>query len=116
MLQYIQESKSSNANDDATKEIDGYVKHVKDDPLWKEAPMTLGNYFDMYYEDGLKDGKINDIIDLLEDLGPVSDDLRERLNKINDPNVLKGLLKLAAKTDSISAFIDALPQTDTVSV
>ena len=33
MLKYIQESKSENAKDDATRKIDGYVKYVKDDPL-----------------------------------------------------------------------------------
>lgn len=118
MLKYIQNSRSDNANDDATKEIDGYVKHVKDDPLWKEGAMTLGYYIDRECEDarkeGIKEGQINDIIELLEDYGPVPDNLRERLNKIDNPLILKGLLKLAAKTDNISDFIDALSQNETV--
>ena len=116
MLKYIQESKSENAKDDATRKIDGYVKHVKDDPLWKEGAMTLGYYIDRECEEASKKQRIDDILELLEDCGPISDGLRERLNEINDPDILKGLLKLAARTDNISDFINALPQSVTVSV
>ncbi len=116
MLKYIQESKSDNVKDDATRKIDGYVKHVKEDPLWKEGAMTLGYYIDRECEEASKKQRIDDILELLEDCGPNPDGLRERLNEINDPDILKGLLKLAARTDNISDFIDALPQTDTVSV
>ena len=124
MLKYIQESKSVNANDDATKEIDGYVKHVKEDPLWKEAAMTLGYYFDQEREEGRIEGReegriesrIEDILELLEDLGPVSADIRDRLYEINDTDELKRLHKLAAKSEDMAAFINALPQHDTVNV
>jgi len=116
--------KSFNANDDATKEIDGYVKHVKEDPLWKEAAMTLGYYFDQEREEGRIEGReegriesrIEDILELLEDLGPVSADIRDRLYEINDTDDLKRLHKLAAKSENMAAFINALPQHDTVNV
>lgn len=108
--------KSFNANDDATKEIDGYVKHVKEDPLWKEAAMTLGYYFDQEREEGRIESRIEDILELLEDLGPVSADIRDRLYEINDTDELKRLHKLAAKSENMAAFINALPQHDTVNV
>ena len=101
--------KSFNANDDATKEIDGYVKHVKEDPLWKEAAMTLGYYFDQEREEGRIESRIEDILELLEDLGPVSADIRDRLYEINDTDELKRLHKLAAKSEDMAAFINALP-------
>lgn len=108
--------KSFNANDDATKEIDGYVKHVKEDPLWKEAAMTLGYYFDQEREEGRIESRIEDILELLEDLGPVSADIRDRLYEIKDTDELKRLHKLAAKSENMAAFINALPQHDTVNV
>ena len=49
--------------------------------------------------------KVNDILELLEDAdGAVTDTLKEELSAMTDPEQLKILLKLAAKTDSIAGF------------
>lgn len=51
--------------------------------------------------------KIQDILELLEDYGEIPDALTERLRQSND-EALKKYHKLAAKADSIEAFMEML--------
>ena len=51
--------------------------------------------------------KVQDILELLEDYGEVPDALKQELMQAN-PETLKLYLKLAAKADSIEAFIAAI--------
>lgn len=51
--------------------------------------------------------KIQDILELLEDHGEVPDALTEKLRQ-SDDEALKRYLKLAAKADSIEAFMKML--------
>ena len=54
--------------------------------------------------EGKAEGKAEDILDLLEDLGPVPKKLREKICTISNIEVLRKLLKLAAKADSMEEF------------
>lgn len=112
MLNYIQKSVPANVADEATKEIAGYVEHVKADSELKEGAMTLGYYFDREREEGKEEGKIEgkieDILELLEDIGSVSEDTTSRLKAINDVGELKRLHKAAAKAGSIAEFEAAM--------
>ena len=108
MLNYIQESRPESVLDEATKEIAEYVEHVKADPELKEGSMTLGYYFDREREEGKVEGKVEDILELLEDIGFVSDDMRIRLGAIDDLDELKRLLRVAAKAGSIAEFEAAM--------
>ena len=47
---------------------------------------------------------IENILSLLEDLGPVPDELQLLLEKETDLNTLKIWIKLAAKSDSLEEF------------
>ena len=112
MLNYIQKSVPGNEADEATKEIAGYVEHVKADPELKEGAMTLGYYFDREREEGkiegIIEGKIEDILELLGDIGFVPDDIRVRIEAIDDLDELKRLHKIAAKAGSIAEFEAAM--------
>lgn len=114
MLNYIQKSVTENVADEATSEIATYVKHVKSDPAVKEGIMTLGYYLDQEREEGIEIGsfntKINDILELLEDLGPVSDDVKRRLEGIKDLDELSRLHKVAARSKNIEEFERELPK------
>lgn len=55
-------------------------------------------------EEAAKDAKVQDILGLLEDHGEIPDTLPEKLHQFNEEE-LKKYLKLAAKTDSIEAFM-----------
>ncbi len=49
-------------------------------------------------------GKAESIIELLEELGPVPEELRKKIMKERDAETLKGWLKLAAKAASVEDF------------
>lgn len=49
-----------------------------------------------------------DILDLLEDLGEVPVDIRSRIHAEKDANILRKWLRTAARTESITAFRDAM--------
>lgn len=53
---------------------------------------------------GIAEGKVEDILDLLEDLGPVPGKLRESLSAISDIEALRKLHKLAARAGSLEEF------------
>ncbi len=108
MLNFIQESRLERVLDEATKEIARYVEHVKADPALKEGSMTLDYYFDREREEGKIEGKIEDILELLEDIGCVPDDMRIRLEAIDDLDELKRLHKIAARIGSIAEFEAAM--------
>ncbi|MBD5532523.1 MAG: hypothetical protein HDQ98_10055 [Lachnospiraceae bacterium] len=55
-------------------------------------------------EKGITQGKINDILDLLNDLGEIPLALRERITSQRDEETLRAWLKLAAKAESIEDF------------
>ena len=49
-------------------------------------------------------GKIQDILELLEDIGTVPDDLKQVIEAETDSNTLSTWLKPAAKAESIEEF------------
>lgn len=55
-------------------------------------------------QEGKAEGKAEAIIDLLMDVGTVSDDLRERIMAEKDLKTLKEWLKIAAKIQNEEAF------------
>ena len=54
--------------------------------------------------DGIAKGKSEDILELLEDYGSVSEELIEKISTEQNIDVLKKWLKLAAKVSSIEEF------------
>ncbi len=113
MLQYIRNSRETSAVDEATKEVNGFVRQIKTDPIIREGYMTFGEIIDRENRETAKNTRIStrvdSIIELLEDLGDVPDSLREKLAQIKDEEILKQLHKEAAHADSIEAFCLHMP-------
>ena len=113
-------SDGSSAVDPATEELDAYVRKVKMDPEVRRGIMTFGDLIDRERREAAqeaaqeaareatqiatKETTIDNILELLEDVGSIPSDLSERLEDIQDIDCLKKLLKIAARVDSIDAF------------
>ena len=91
-------------SDEATGEIDRYVKHVKSKAELEEGFMTLGDYFDQERLDTM----VQCILELLEEIEPVPDYISDRLKKIYDMEELSRLHKAAAHAESIADFEEAM--------
>lgn len=59
-------------------------------------------------KDAKDDGKIESILTLLEDMGRLPEDVRERISSEGDPKTLKKWLRLAAGSDSIQDFVNQM--------
>jgi len=59
-------------------------------------------------EKGLLAGKIEAILEILEELGPIPESLKLRIQEQTDPETLARWLKAALKSDSIKAFTEKL--------
>lgn len=59
-------------------------------------------------EEGKIEGKRDSILELLAELGDISKGLKQRILKEKDEELLKQWLKLAAKSESISDFMDKM--------
>lgn len=59
-------------------------------------------------EEGRAEGKAESILELLEELGTVSDSLRRMIMEQKDPDTLKRWHKLSAKTETVEAFEKAV--------
>ena len=113
MLNYLQKSDEVSVVDEATREIDGYVRGIRTNPKAEEAYMTIGDIIDREVEEAIENNtkmvtqstKVNDILELLEDAdGEISDTLKSELSSVTDSEQLKKLLKMAAKADSVAEF------------
>ena len=60
------------------------------------------------YDEGKAAGKAEAVLNLLEELGEISDDLRVRIISEKNLDVLKRWLKQAVKSESIDEFIEKM--------
>ena len=60
------------------------------------------------YDEGKAERKAEAVLNLLEELGEISDDLRVRIISEKDLDVLKRWLKQAVKSESIDEFIEKM--------
>ena len=109
MLNYLQKSDEVSVVDEATREIDGYVRGIRTNPKAEEAYMTIGDIIDREVEEAVENTtrqvKVDAILELLEDAdGEISDALKGELSSVTDSEQLKRLHKMAAKADSIVEF------------
>jgi hypothetical protein len=69
-------------------------------------PITILNCMSGFYLTGGLSAKREDILELLEDVGNVSEDVKILIDNEEDLEILKRWLKLAAKVGSISEFMN----------
>ena len=60
------------------------------------------------HQEGIIEGKVESILELLEDIGTIPDKVLERIHNEKDIKVLNSWLKLAAKADSIDEFVSKM--------
>ena len=57
-------------------------------------------------QEGRLEAKKESILELLEELGDIPQELRDRIGNLDDAGKLRALLKMAAKADSIPSFME----------
>ena len=72
---------------------------------WEVINMVTTLYNPIIKKEGKIEGKIEDILELLDDLGFVSQDLRKRIEGETNLEILRKWHKLAAKVPSIDEFL-----------
>ena len=60
------------------------------------------------HQEGIIEGKVESILELLEDISTIPDNVRERIHNEKDIKVLNSWLKLAAKAESIDEFVSKM--------
>ncbi|MDO5409080.1 MAG: hypothetical protein Q4F21_01350 [Lachnospiraceae bacterium] len=58
--------------------------------------------------EGRLEGRLEIIFELLEDIGPIPEDWKEKISRETDPEVLKKYVKLARRAESVEDFIQAV--------
>lgn len=108
MLKYLENSVAENAADDATREIHRYISRVKEHPEVRMGYMKFEEIIASERKEAAIEVCIHNILDLLEDLGPVPAELSRKLYETDDMEVLKKYLKLAARVGSMDEFIEKM--------
>ena len=84
------------------------IRDIKTDREMGERYMILEELLKDEKQEGRMEGRLEatreNILELLEELGPVPDQLRDRLEELEELGDLRALLKLAAKADSLDVF------------
>ncbi len=89
----MENSNSYAVVDEATKELESYVRKVKMDPEIRRELMTFGDIIDREADKAKKEGKLEErvecILDLLCEMGEVSPELEVRIIAQNNMVCLK---------------------------
>ena len=109
LLQYMKDSRLDNPNivtkDERILKLAEIVEEVKQSEDWEGIKMSILSVgIERGKEIGIQQGKIEAILDFLNDLGAVPDDVVRKLQKESDPTRLSQLLKKAAKAESMEEF------------
>ena len=104
----MKDSCAQNAADEATRLLHECVRQVKVLPEVKVEYMKFEEI--VYYreqaaaKEAAKAAVAQDIFDLLSDLGPIPEDLKEKVLGQEDVNILRKWHKLAARAKSFEEF------------
>ena len=101
---------------DFTRRLEAGVEAVIENEEWRLEYMTLNmrdrENIEAGREEGRKEGRregrregrVSSIIDLLGDIGTVSEELKEKIYEEKDVDILKEWLRLAKKADIVEEF------------
>lgn len=108
LLQYFQNSTETNARSERLQRIHEHIKKVKVLPEVKEEFMRLDDI--IYYEreeaaeKADQNRAVEYILELLEDCGEVSEELKNKIKAQTDKETLRRWHKLAARVESLEEF------------
>ena len=116
LLRFLQKSKEENVVNESIAKLYDCVENVKVKPEVQKGYMMLEEY--IYYErkeaaeeataETIIANTRENIIELLEDLGEIPQDIRDRIEEQEDAAVLKHWLKDAAKAPAFDHFREAI--------
>lgn len=91
-------------NDSFVSKLQQTVEYIKTSREMEERYMLFEELLQNERKEGKVEGKVETIVEILEDLGPLPEALRERLENETDMDTLKVWVKLAARATSIEEF------------
>ncbi|MDE6642206.1 MAG: PD-(D/E)XK nuclease family transposase [Acetatifactor sp.] len=105
LLRYMEHSSIENAGTEALQKLHEMVTAVKKDGKVGLAYMKSFEIEARLRKEGLIEGKAEDILDLLSDLGEIPSPLREKITAQRSESTLRTWLKYAAKTENMDDFM-----------
>lgn len=108
LLQYMEHTTKENAGTEELRKLHEMVTAVKTDGEVGFAYMKFFELEERTLEKGIRqgraEGRAEDILDFLDELGEVDQAVRERIYAQKDDALLRAWLKLAARAQSIREF------------
>ena len=108
LLYYMEHTSKENARTENLQRLHEMVIAVKRDGKVGLTYMKSFEIEQRIRREGITQGKINSILDLLSDLGDIPSFLKEQITAQRDEATLRAWLKLAAKAESIEEFLSLL--------
>ena len=108
LLQYLENTTWNNAVNEPLREVQRMVDKVKYD---KEVSISYMKSYErdwMMRNEGRTEGRAESIKDFLSDLGTIPENISKQIDSETDLDTLRRWMKLAAKSDSIEAFIERM--------
>jgi hypothetical protein len=102
------DSRTCNEMVTALANLNAYLVEIYELPKEFESEvryMVESFYLPEAEERGIKKGRREDILELLEDIGKVSEEIKKLVNKEEDTEILKRWHKIAARAKSIEDFL-----------
>ena len=102
------EDSEKDFKDAYVKKLQESIRHVKESREMEERFMLFQEMLRDERAEGKAEGKAEAVIELLEDLGPVSDEVREKIMTEKSLETLRKWHKLAAKAEPMEEFLKAM--------
>ena len=94
--------------DEFVTELQKFIKHIKESREMGERFMLFEELLKDERAEGRAEGRADSILTLLEEKGEIPTDLREKITKEKNMDVLGNWIKLAAKAQSIEQFLNEM--------
>lgn len=102
------EGSKADFEDDFVRRLQNSIEHVKASREMEERYMLFEELLQDERSEGKAEAKVEDVLELLEDLGPVPEELTLRITRERNFDILRKYHKLAAHAKSIKDFIEAI--------
>ena len=96
----------SDFEDDFIEKLQDTIRRIKSNREMEERFMIFEEMLRDERAEGKAEAKIEDIFELLQELGTIPEDVRNKIAHEKDLEVLKKWFKLAAKSDTMKNFLE----------